>query len=593
MSYSERVSRVLGAKYIRSLDGDSECLEALAWLAENVKGYTPGGFTPPLTPKKRAESQAPFLTLSLRIGRRSRLGAGARVSRVEWFDGKDAHEAGGSDEQIAKGTADRLFTSANSGHIFVTSGQRRGALDTWLDSQGRLLLERGFTLQPCLSGGGVSWCIVRRKRQKWTLAYFETMTGAESSTGLSYAGDAEPFAATSAPLARSLYVATSAVARLYLDVFGVALSPTVGMSALSAARVTLPRGFQKWRPPPLLVAMERAAYGYRGGMTYAQRYRGPSTRIDVNRQYTAALASDLPLQWAFGRFPGFADGRTGVYMCRVRIGKLVPYPVGYWRGDNQGFTLSTVPEGEYVCVLHTAEIRAIQAGGGIVWPDFGYTATATFTLEAYVAKLQAIIREHGRDSAIAKLTKPLGNYVYGKFGQNPKRMELLWSADYPGDQWYPYADETGKLWDNIWERPVEKYSAGQHVDIAGTITAYARAQTCRMWLSLLASGYAVVRCHTDSLTIDGQFRNGFSSDGATIGSWRMESEAPETVIVGANAYFDENGAHIAGISEPTYDMVERMLDGQVVGVQQRMKRPRRGYERGDEMSERKLRATGR
>lgn len=582
---------MLSADYIRRLDGDSECIDALAYLAEHGRRYKSGGFTPPLTPKKRATEKTPFLAVSLRIGRVTRLGPGARVSRVDWSDGESVMSADGSDDQIARSCADRLFTATYSGYLLITSGKKRQVLDTWLDSQGRSLLESGYTLSPCLSGGGVSFCVIRRGRYKWTLALIETVTGVETSVSVSFAQSVGRLPTASSADCRSLHGAIDAVSNLYLDEFGCALQPTVGMLAMNAARVTLPVGFRKWRPAPLLVAMERTAFGYRGGMTYAERYSGPSARIDVTRQYTGVLRNPLPHQWTFGRFPGFGDGRLGVYVCRLRLGNGHPYPLGVWSGPESGFRLQTVARGEYVSVLHTSEIDTIVRAGGFVWPEYGYTVTSTFTLARHVDGIQNILERFGRESSVAKLTKPLGNYVYGKFGQNPRRTELLFSNEYPGDEWYPYADEMGVFWDNIWEKPVERYTASQHIDIAGTITAYARAQTCQMWQSLAASGARVVRCHTDSLTLAGAASAFDGRTGVGIGQWRVESEDRVSVIAGPNAYSDDGGAHIGGVSEPTYEMLERMHDGHVVGVQQRMRKPRRGFERGEVDTERKVRAT--
>lgn len=584
---------MLSASYIRSLEGDRECLEALAWLAEHGKGYRPGGFTPPLTSSKPTLEQTRFLALYLRIGRVSRLGAGSRVTRVDWFDGDTISSADGSNAAIAKACSERLFVRAHSGALFVTSGKRRQALDTWLDSQGRELLQLGYTLQPCLSGGSVSWCIVRKGKYKWTVTLFESMTGRPVSDGTALAPIVEPSQPTTNRLLTALYTASLSTSSFYMASFGVALAPTVGMTAMRAARITIEKGFRKWRPAPLLVAMNRQGLGYRGGLTYAVVSRGPTSRIDVTRQYTHALTSELPHEWSFGKFPGFHYTGPGVWMCRVRLGRMIPYPIGVWTGPENGFELRTVSEGEYICVLHAPDIKAIVRSGGYVWPTFGYRATRTWTLASYVQKIQGLLSAYGRDSAHARLSKPLGNYVYGKLGQNPKRDELLFSEEYPGDEWYPYYDQFGQAWDNIWERTVEKYAAAQHIDIAGHLTATARLQTVEMWASLIEAGYRIVRCHTDSLTVSGTIDPSLLSDGTVIGGWRQESQDADTIIVGPNAYSDERGVHIAGVERPTFEMVERMLDGQTASTHQRIRKPRSGWDRGDTMQERTMRATGR
>lgn len=582
---------VLSAEYIRSLPGDRECLDALAWLAEHARKYPNMGFTPPLKPKKRAIEPTPFVALSCRIGRTKLREGRTRISRVDWFDGTSPMSSVGTVTSIASALDRGLLTRSNSGYLILTSGVRRAVLDTFLDSLGPELLKLGYTLSPCLSGGSVSFIVIRKGKYKWTIAYLESVSGASVSTMLALAGNVANEYATRESAAHTLYRAGAAYSLWLLCEFGVALSPTVGMIAMAAARVTLPSGFQKWRPDPLLVAMERQGYGYRGGMTYAQRYSGRTWRIDVTRQYTAALAGQLPLRSIFGRYRGDLDKRPGVYVCRVRLGSVTPYPLGIWLGSQSGFQCRTVGRGDYVCILHTSEFLGITAAGGYVDPSYGFTHTATFGFGAYVSRLQGIIDTFGRESPQAKLSKPLGNYVYGKFGQNPRRTELLYSESNPGKQWFPYWDEAGVAWPMIWERTVERHTASQHVDIAATITAAARSQTVETWAYLSAFGLTAVRCHTDSLTLDGDPRPYIDTLGSELGSWRLETDDDQSVIVGANAYFDQDGAHIAGVSQPTFEMIDRMLDGQVVPVSQTMKTPRRGFVRGETIGTKELRAT--
>lgn len=582
---------VLSARYIRSLPGDRECLEALAWLATHARKYPNGGFTPPMKPKKRATEKTPIVGLSLRIGRKRLRGGGSKISRADWYNGQSSQSVAGMEDSISSGISTGLLKSSTNGYLILTTGQRRGVLDVFLSSLGPSLLERGYTISPCLSGGSVSFLVIRKGRHKWTLAYIETVSGVSLGITLALAKRAASEFVNRSSIGQAVYHAGVAYSEWLLREFGVVLQPTVGMIAMAAARVTLPSGFQKWRPDPLLVAMERQGYGYRGGLTYARRYSGPTWRVDVTRQYTAALAGKLPLRAAFGPYRGDLDRRPGVYVCVLRTGSLLPYPVGIWQRATGGFRLATVGRGEYVCILHTVEFPGLLASGATIHPAYGFTYTATFSFNSYVSHLQGIMARCGRDSPEALLSKPLGNYVYGKFGQNPRRTELLFSESNPGKKWYPYWDEQGVAWPMVWERTVERHTASQHVDIAGTITGAARSQTVSMWAALSAYGATVVRCHTDSLTLnmDPCFLEDFNL--STIGSWRLETEDDQSVIVGANAYFDQDGAHIAGVSEPTIDMIDRMHDGQVVRVSQTMKTPRRGFTRGEASGHRDLRAT--
>lgn len=484
-----------------------------------------------------------------------------------------------------------MLTPAHHGHLLVVAGKKRGVLDLWLHDFGPILLQLGYSLQPCLSGGGISFCTIRKGRHKWTIVYFETMTGVSVECGLEIASVAANQHATREGSARAISIATAAVSSFMMAQFGVALNPTVGMTAMAAARSFLPHDFQKWRPTPLLNAMMRQGMGYRGGMTYAARYSGPTWRIDVNRQYTAALCAPLPLRSTFGRLRAYSDDRPGVFVCRVWLDCPFPYPLGVWEGPSRGFEYRACARGEYVAILTTAEVSALREAGARVVTSYGYVFTATFTLAEYVAKIQSVIDTFGRDSGQAKLTKPLGNYVYGKLGQRPRRTELLYSESKPDKAWYPYWDEEGTAWENVWERTVDRVTMSQHADIAGVITASARAQTVQTWALLASYGAMVVRCHTDSLTMDTDPESVLPLSATRIGEWKLEREDDYSVIVGPNAYFDQDGAHIAGVSEPTFEMIDRLLDGQVVSVTQTQKAPRRGMTRGSRTVTKELRAT--
>lgn len=570
----------LSVEYIRSLPGDRECLEALAWLAERVPRYPTGSYTPPLTHNKKNPEPTRFAACTLRLGRKSRTGSGARVTRIDVTDGIEVSSIVGTDVEIVSGFAKRVLCSRFASHLLVTTGLRRHSIEVWLDTVGSGLLELGYSLQPCAGSQGVQFVKIKRGKRTWTLVYAETIFGVSLSTIESLVPPAERLASSSVSLARRVYSATSAAQEFLMANFGVAMHLTAGMTAVKAARRHLPKDFKKWRPTPLLVAMERKGRGYRGGMTYAARYRGPSWRIDVNRQYTHALRTALPWKVAFGAYEDEEHTPHGVFMCRLQLSNMLPYPVGVWSGQGRGFVAATVGRGSYVCILHTSEFPGLLATGATITPAYGYVFTHTFDLSAFVDTIQAIIDTHGKESAKGKLTKPLGNYLYGKLGQNPTRTELLYCLSDPGDEWFPYWDEYGDAHEELWERSNTRHTGSQHVEIAGTITGAARSQTASTWALLSAYGIGIVRCHTDSLTTDTDPTGLIATSGSTVGAWKLEREDIDTVIIGANAYIDGDTAHIAGVTDPTYEMVERLYDGQVVSIAQDVQTPLRSGRRG-------------
>jgi hypothetical protein len=246
--------------------------------------------------------------------------------------------------------------------------------------------------------------------------------------------------------------------------------------------------------------------------------------------------------------------------------------------------------GVQVCVLHTSEFDGLYAQGVRIEPGYGFAFTRTFSLAAYVDRLEEVTARHGRDSPAGRLTKPLGNMVYGKFGQRPDRWQLMFSAEQPGDDWYPYFSDSGEDVLGVWERQTVRNSSGMHVDIASHITGYARSQLLTLWAYLDSIGYFVARAHTDSLTVDRDPREDIETDDEIFGSWKYEGVWHDGIVVGPNAYAADDAAKVAGVSEPTREQVAALYAGQVVELSQQQKAPRRGWRRGEETVTKRLQA---
>ncbi len=562
-------------------DGPCDVKEALQWLVESADDYPSRSYVPPLTPMANDQKPRSFLAFTMRVRRKKLLGTGTKPGRIDWTDGQSIATIDAPD---ADSVSSAFFAPKNAGYFLVTSGKDRGVLDLFLESFGPGLCEMGYTLEPCMSGSRISFIVVRKGKRSWTVVYAETISGVPVSTLLDYARGAGQQSVTErSGGCQSLYDAIAAYQSFLMGNFGVAVNHTVGMTALHCARRDLPPEYKQWRPVPLLVSMERYGRGYRGGMAHAVRHKGPATRIDVIRQYAHALTTPLPYRVAFGRYISPEVTPHGVFVCQVRLTSRVPYLLSIWHG--LGFESRTVGAGDYVSVLHTSEFPGLESAGASISPYYGFVFTHTFTLARYIERLQHLLDTEGYDSPVSRMCKPLGNYVYGKFGQNPMRKDLMFSTTDPRGEWVPYVDENLKEWPLIWERTVRKYTASQHVEIAATVTGAARSQTVQMWKMLEDAGAVVVRCHTDSLTFTvkpGADLSGIEAmlSESRIGSWRVERLDTETVIVGVNAYVDESGAHIAGVSDPTWEMIERVYDGHVLHVVQQENAPMRGFARG-------------
>lgn len=557
--------------------GPCEMREAMQWIGRKAASYPSGKFVGPLTPLTK--SDAPSRIIAFTLKRTGKSGQ-PKSWAFEWNDGDDS---GAMQTMEATSLATRIasvvLTSRRAGILAFTSGHTRHVLETLLRVCGPSWVESGYSLLPCLAGGRIIFLRVTRGHRSWLLGYVEVASGCSLDTLRGYAKDAGKYPGRKSTGAHRLYSAIDALQQFLLSKFGTALKPTAGMIALRCARRFLPEDFQKWRPTPLMVAMERDGCGYRGGIAFATKYHGGSWRVDVNRQYTQALTTPLPLQVAWGRYQD--DFRPGVFLCRVQLSNRVAYPLGIWGGRDRGFRITNAGRGSYVCILHTSEFPGLYSAGAEIYPYYGYTYTRTFTFQAYVERIQAVITASGgKDTPEAKLTKPLGNFLYGKLGQRPEYRELLYSTTPPDKSWYPYFDDNHNAHENIYERDVMNYSMSQHVDVAATISGAARSQTVSMWAYFQMCGLDVIRCHTDSLTVSGDPSPYLQLDNDEIGRWHSEGNCEDTIVIGPNAFADQDGAHIAGVTDPTRGMVERLYAGESVSYVQQENSPLSGWTAG-------------
>lgn len=564
---------------ILELEDDSERLKALAYLASKSRSYDPNLFIPPWQKQENEDRERPFVALHIHAtydddARQH------RIDTMEFYDGENRDVCYSTDpDEMVEWFLQWPLANRYASHLIVTDGGKAGILNAWLETMGRLLVARGYSIEPCMSKGGITWAVVRKGRRRWIITSAEVMTGLPLSSLLGFAEDATGSADGQVMPSLLLYTACDAYTTFLREHFGCALRPTVSMIASAAARRCMPENIRKWRPLPLLVAMEREGLGYRGGVTASHKHRGETYRIDVNRQYTAILESQLPLSSAFGRYAGPSSGEHGVFVCTVTAYEDCQYPVGVWLGEDEGFARRQIRKGTFVTVLHTSEFDALQALGCDIETGYGYAFTKTFTLADYVAKIRAVVETYGRTSPQGMATKPLGNMLYGKFGQQPKRPILMYSEQRPDDTWAPYwtPEEGDVQW--VWEKTQERVTMGMHVEIAAHITGYARAQTITTMAVLEAMGAQPVRVHTDSITTVNDPRGIIPCDDETLGAWKFERHDEDSIIEHANAYADDDAAHVAGFSNVTREMLAEMHAGGEVIVAREVNLPRAAWYR--------------
>ncbi len=530
---------------------DDDTLDAWRFLCESATPYPAGEFIPPFrAPTGPARTRGIIgAHLDSRRGERE----GYPIPSALWL-------SDGSNGQYNRlsGTADdvdtvsqALFTKENRSKLIVFKHGAKSELRLIAQRWGLALDALGFTVELMVNGGKLRAIIVKKSKHRWYLVDWQGITGRPPDEMTDYArrsGRPLPFLSTPA---NAVWAATTYVQQFIRRHFGVGLGLTIGATALRAAARSLPEEVLKWRPLPVLVSMMRHGKGFRGGVVRGQRYRGASYMVDLNRAYTAALASSLPLRSAIGQCVRDGAERPGVYVCRVRGPSRSPIFLGAWSTAERRFeskwTLDRRGEG-VICVLPTSEYDGIRALGCTIEPAIGCLFTRTFSLAAYVGRIQAIVDHFGPRSLEAKLSKLLGNAVYGKFASDPERRTVRLSNKRPGLDWFIWIDSDGLPVEQVWEQSRVSYQWSQHVDIAGVVTGRVRSWLYAAETLIQANGGHVQGIQTDCLISTIDPRGILPLDDSRIGAWRLVEEDADGVVAGPNCW--AVGDHIAVPQHP-------------------------------------------
>jgi hypothetical protein len=581
---------MLSQSYIERLDEAPERKAALLYLGRCADKHRYSAFVPAYEAPKGPDKPKRFAALWLHANDGIGAMEGA-YSEVGFCNGQvNVRDFPPDDMAAAAWLAQYVFTRQQAGSLVVCDGVGFESFDVLLTAIGPHLLGLGYAVEPCAGAEGIGWIRVRKGKRTWTVTSVVMMTGCHRDILHGYAEDARAFAGTPLDPPARLFDAIDAYSSLIAFRFGTALRPTIGMIASACARRSLPSGVVKWRTNPLLIAFEREGIGYRGGVVFGSRFRGAMHRIDVNRQYTALLRMPLPLEATFTRHGGSADDRPGVYLCTIEAPTPFPYPIGEYDAGGGRFRYSSIGRGRIVSVLHTSEWPGLYAQGVRIEAGYGFAFNRTFTLARHADSLESYTTKWGRNSFAGKLTKPLGNMVYGKFGQKPERWQLLYCEGTPDKSWYPYMSDEGEDVPGVWERQVVRHSAGMHVEIAAHITGAARSQLMQTIALLEQHGYHVVRAHTDSITTNNNPQTVLPCDSEIFGAWKYDSFYDDGIVVGGNAYADDHNSHVAGVTDVSRRIIDELYATGRVTVTQTQRKSKRGWSRGKETIRKELRA---
>lgn len=291
--------------------------------------------------------------------------------------------------------------------------------------------------------------------------------------------------------------------------------------------------------------------------------------VDLNRAYTAAIGQSLPLRSAIGTCLHNGEERNGVYLCRVTGPGRSPIYIGIWSATERKFEskwTNARDEGGVICVLPTSEFAGIRALGYTITPTIGCMYSRTFSLATYVRSIQAIVEHTGPSSLEAKLTKLLGNAVYGKFAATPERRTVRLSAKRPGLDWYIWVDADGLPVEQVWEQSREAFQWSQHVDIAATVTGRVRSWLYAADTLIQLDGGHVQGIQTDCLITTTDPRRVLDMNDWRIGAWKLVEEDSDGVVAGANCWAVGNHVAVPQHPDPTRHDVVALFERHYVEI---------------------------
>ena len=510
--------------------------EAWDWLHDRVKWYPRDRNYWPWRQAKRRDRWRPIAMVGVTpavLADDNKPGVAAlslhrppRTITVEGGTGPDASSRLAS--LLFQARTRRTSLVVPDGSAWVFDALLRDHVPAWVDL--------GYVVTPLVAGWTCKGMVVRKGRERWTLADFTALTGTDPARALAEgatpsglaSGEEDPLPALTAWVTR-LQEAT-------LATFGVYLRPTLPGTAVRSAGFDLPEGALIPRVPPYVVAMCRDGLGYRGGYVYGEKYRGLAWKVDARRLYARALCEPLGVQWTFGRCQPRDVERPGIYLCTVSGEALHPVQLGTWDGPEHGFTLRLWSGGTAIAILPSSEFAGLRAMGLTVEPGWGWVAERVVDFSAFVAKLQRVLDQYGSDSREGRAAKLLGNSLYGRLAVRPDREIAIWSRERPGKDAWPMVTPDGRPMADLWEVQEVRYSPSQQVGAAAMITGFARGYLYEEMARRIRDGASIVHAHTDGYVATGPVPADLPWETDEIGAWRLVSVDDDAIVARAGGY---------------------------------------------------------
>jgi hypothetical protein len=202
--------------------------------------------------------------------------------------------------------------------------------------------------------------------------------------------------------------------------------------------------------------------------------------------------------------------------------------------------------GASICVLPHTEIPGLRALGLRVEVGWGYAASESADISPLVDRIGRVLAEHGPESGIGRLTKFIGNCVYGKMAMRSHFEGILLSAERPAGNVFPMVTMNGDGIENLWTVDTVVYTPYQQIGTAAIITGAARTILYVELAKRIAEGRTIVHAHTDGYVATGPAPDDLPWETDVVGAWRTVAEDPHTVVVRGAGYVMGDDAKWSG-----------------------------------------------
>ena len=265
------------------------------------------------------------------------------------------------------------------------------------------------------------------------------------------------------------------------------------------------------------------------------------------------------------KFYDFLYTYEGFARVRIRVKKDVKIPLLWFRKNGK----LLFPTGEFENTYTFVELREALKYNQIEILDvfeIYYAEESEILFEHFVRDIYSMRKKMKKEkNPFEKILKLIMNSLYGKFGQNPEKNNILFAKNF--EQFSEYIENGKELLDMELMAFADKsihYSNFMLVHISAYITALARLEISRKMIELLEQGKDVLYCDTDSIFTTSHFETS-----TELGAWKCEFETSIFRAYAPKVYFSEQKIRAKGIpreiikSVKTLDEFDRLIHSEI------------------------------